>query len=302
MTREWPLPNDGGVTIHAIGDTHFGGANAGDRKGKARLDMTRSPLLPLIECHVQVGDLVDNAWPAYPGTFVQAHQDAAFAWLAGITDAPKHLVIGNHDLWGRNDGDAIAAAYGMPARNYAVQLAGGAVTLLSVNPKQMVNGDNALIYLDASDLAWLNAQANAAPGRVVVACHAPLAETVTHDNGPDGANGYGTNAEPWHVGNRSGVEALLADQPKIDVWLAGHTHHHARDAGMVVGKVYGGHTVAAVNASALHYVGTSLEVTDPLMSAYLTVYESRVEVRYRDHGAAQWFRTPTGALVRSVAI
>ncbi len=302
MTRQWPLP-DGGVTIHAIGDAHMGGANINDRKGKARLDMINSPMLPEIECHVQVGDLLDNAWPSFPGVFVQSHQDAAFAWLAGLTDAPKHLVIGNHDLWGRNDGDVIAAAYGMPSRNYSVELADGEVTLLSVNPKQMVNGDNALIYLSTADLEWLNAAANAAPGRVVVTCHAPLAETVTHDVGPDGVtNGFGTNAEPWHVGNRSGVEALLADQPKIDVWLAGHTHHHARDAGMVVGKVYGGHTVAAVNASALHYVGTSAEWTDPLMSAYLTVYEDRVDVRFRDHGGAQWFRTPAGELVRSVAL
>lgn len=286
-TREWPLPV-GGVTVHFIGDLHMMATDTNGRRAKARTDMTGSPLLPPVVAHVQIGDFTD--------TYVPAYDTAALAWLAGLTNAPRYVMVGNHDMYGRT-GDQAATAYGMASKNYVVNL--GAITLVVVGPSAD-QADHCTILLDAATLAWLDATLTATPGPCAIACHAPLDATVVANATDPDAIGS-TNPE-WHAEPKTEIEAMLAAHSNVVAWIGGHTHTHPRNTGAVIARTFGGHTVACITTSALYYTGTTVEPDDPLMSCYVTFYPSRVDVRYRDHGGATWFRTPAGALVRSITI
>lgn len=277
MTRAWPVPTSPN-TLLFVGDIHWGGINVA-RAARVSQDMAALNN-PTVAAIVAIGDSTHN------GT---SEEDAATAaFLATFGDEDVYTACGNHDIWGNARTPAQwAAAWGVPSKNYTVDL--GFAMLIFVGPDQLT-GDNTTIILTQATLDWLDAQLAAAGSkRCIVVCHAPLYGTVLGDS-----TSYTSMDGPFHVqaptagGQSAAIYAVLAAHTNAVAWISGHTHSPPTSPRLVCGVDLGEHTLAAINCSALYYVGKSAELTDPLYSQWVTLLDDRIEVRYRNHAAAQW--------------
>lgn len=299
MTRTWPVP-PAERTLHLVGDTHIGNMKQ-SRKDKVLTDISHR-LLPQGVPRLQLGDFTANGW---------VEQDAeATSWMNAL-GGDWYAVVGNHDIDGAvRSPDQVAQAWGLPGKNYTVDL--GYAVLIVVGPEPL-GADGLTMVLSPSTLAWLDTQlATHAPRPCLTACHAPLYETV--GRGDSTASNYiSTTAGFYVVGgtyaNRdttrdTDVRAVLAAHANAKAWLSGHTHSPLGATDLGSGITLGGKTVAQVNALALWYVGKSngLGYGDPLVTAYMTVLEDRIEVRYRDHGAGVWVARPGVGRVTTIPL
>lgn len=272
-------------TLHLIGDLHAG-AISQSRRDSALADLLT---VPAPAAYVQVGDLTEGA--------LEAQDAIARAWLDSLP-APWFAAVGNHDLLAVRSGDAAAAAWGR-TRNQSVDL--GFAQLIILGPAAMPGGDNTTIVLEQATLDFLDDElmANAAKPCLIV-CHAPLYNTV-------GQNGeFQSSLAPWFVVAQDIANATngVRDQPIRDIlaahdnakaWISGHTHNPITSPKLVMGVRCGTHTIAAINASALYYTGTTVESADPLNSLLMTLLDDRIEVRFRDHKAGLWTTGPASS-------
>lgn len=275
MTRHWPLPPVD-RTLHLIGDMHFGSPEmTAAKKRIVAADLAR-PAVPQVEHRVQVGDLTDTA--------TSAQDIEGLTWMQSLSGTP-HYVIGNHDMWGVRTAAQAATAWGLPGKDYTVDLG---YALLAVIGPDGINSVNltGLTYAQAT-LDWLDAQLTSATKPVIVAAHPPLQNTV----GLMGGAGYGSSESvDFSAQPNAGVRAVLAEHAgsRSVAWVSGHTHSPVDAPYLVKNEPVGTGAVLAVNALCLAYTGTTKDAHDPLISVFLTVTDDAFEVRFRDHGAHQW--------------
>jgi 3',5'-cyclic AMP phosphodiesterase CpdA len=283
--RAWPVPVDG-TTIHVLGDVHVGGgAIPADKLAKAQSDILGGKLFPTVAAHVQTGDGTNQALTAEDTTFQ--------AWWAALP-TPKYLTCGNHDIWANSRTPAQwASAYGVSGANHTADL--GTVKLIFLAPDAMSGGDNVTIVLNSA-LTFLDTELGNTSKPCFIFCHAPLKNTVLGDP----ATTYPSSAASWFVtdaakSDSSAVTTILAAHSNAKAWIAGHTHSPIDTPGLVASVTVGSHTLAAVNASCLFYVGQnsgaqSQYLTDPMHGIFITYYPDRIEVRFRNPGAGVWVR------------
>lgn len=287
QARPWPLPT-GGNTLHCVGDVHSGVITQG-KLDRSSNDMVNGRLLPSVVGHIQLGDQTNSALTAEDSTFQ--------TWWAKITDAPKYLAMGNHDLFNSRTPTSWASTYGQPAQNYSVDL--GDFRLIVVGPDFLPTDEsnptwNAVrIMLPDTTLTWLDTQLGATSKDCLIACHAPIKDTVLGDP----ALTYPSGVDPWFVTSGShrtdstGVLGVLAAHANAKAWISGHTHSPINTPQLVVGQTVGSHTMAMINCGALYFAGQdggARNAWDPMHGLYVTHYGDRLDVRFRNHGAGVW--------------
>jgi hypothetical protein len=291
--REWPVP-PAEQTIHLVGDSHFELMTM-TRQSKIVEDL-RHPLVPDVTVHVQTGDQNRAA----------ATQDEAFRRFIRRVGGQWWLACGNHDIqsctrtvlqW--------AAAYGMPGREYAVDL--GYVKLLFISPPDFARQQ----MIDARTCSWLDVELGNAGKPCYVVNHFPLFNTVggTDPNGPAVAavdmryDWTSLHSAPaFYVRPDTELRAVLANHLNAVAYLYGHTHNRLQVPNVVCGLDLGTHVMACVNSSSIAYLAKSTrpkgeQLHDPICTLFVTYVDAvegatpapaAIEVRARDHGAQAW--------------
>lgn len=290
-TRPWPVPPDGS-TLHVMSDTHFGLLTT-RRKDKFGGDLLLDRMMPAVAAHLHCGDFVQA-----PDT---TQDTEGLAWASTyLGDAPLWIDIGNHDVdgtWGgtTRTGAQAATALGMPGRDWTTDL--GFARLISLGIENVSGGSP---QIDAASLTYLDTQLAAAGTQPCwVTSHAPLYNTV-------GAGGPTTEYKSTDAGfyypNDADIRAILADYPNAKAWISGHTHSPIEANNLISAETIGGHTVAAINASAIEYVEKVRDSNQPIHSVYVTaVDDTTIEVRFRNHGAGVW-SGPDGGATKLVTV
>lgn len=280
MQRRWPYPPED-RTLHCIGDLHTG-ATTQQRFDIVADDLAR-PSMPSLATHLQLGDFTND------GTTAQ--DQSAIAYMNAI-GGDWYAVVGNHDVASSRTAQEAALAWGMPGKDYVVDLGYAVVIALGFDA---INNNGMIFRTTTMD--WLNTQLLAHSGQpCLLAAHPPLHETV--GVGDDNTVDY-LSTDPFFFAvdesaytgtsyDDGDIRAVIADNPNAKAWLSGHTHSPLSASRLVMSETIGGHTVAHVNTSAIYYTGRTVQWTDRLATAYLTVNDDSIEVRYRDHGAHQW--------------
>lgn len=242
---------------------------------RADLDMLS---VPQVATRVTSGDCTANASPSDDAYF-----HAFWSQLTGVNLLRWSEITISSALAPRQ---AAAAALGMPAKDHVVDL--GYPVLIIIGP-DVTNG---LLIYRTPTMNWVNAQLQANQGRVcMIAAHAPLKNTVLQ------YNAYGSEMYQWCAMGEGGyngiyddtdIRAVLADNPNCKAWLSGHTHSLIEAPDIVKAEPIGGHTVAAINCSAILPPGYAMSPNTGIASPFVTVYDDRIEVRWRDHSAHQW--------------
>lgn len=264
-------------TVHLIGDTHFGEL-APDR-ASALLEDVRA-LAGSAVAHLQVGDVTNVGTP---------DQDRlALAWLRPL---PGHwyAIAGNHDVWNdRRTAKDFAAAFGNASSDFAVDR--GFIEIVCLWYQQLHPVDHTTIWLSSDQLRWLDRALGRRSKDCVVACHAPLFDTVRGDESAM----YTSTTAGFFVrafgskGRGEELRDILARHPRVKAWVSGHTHSPIDAPSLLKAEPIGSRTLAAIDCCALYYTGKSIDPTDDLITLYLTSYPDRLEVRYRDHRGRQW--------------
>lgn len=277
MSRTWPQPL-AARTLHAIGDTHIGAAILpqfdANRRAIVTADCARADV-PQVTYRVQLGDATDNA--------LSAEDTAVAAWLAGLGGTIVRT-IGNHDTWNQRTPAQCATAWGLPAKDYAVDLGYALLVVLGFD-------DLEATYLtqmtwNSTTLNWLDGVLDAATKPVLIAAHAPLKNTVGMGMG---TYQYNSTDPDFYANPDSGIRTVIAEHDVVKAWISGHTHSPVTAPYIVKAETIGTHTVAAINTSCLAYVGKDkADWTSPLCTAFVTTLDDRIQVRFRDHGAHQW--------------
>ena len=271
----WPIPY-AARTIHLIGDTHFGGGISEfnpERQAIVTKDVVSSISVPQVTHRIQLGDATNVA---------TSTEDAqAAAWLATL-GGTMWRVIGNHDIWNVRDKAACAAAWGLASADYTADL--GYAKLIVVAPDSIEAGLVGLTY-NTTTLNYLDAQLTSATKPVIIGIHPPLRNTV----GVGGTGQYISDNDFFAANPNTGIRAVLAAHPSVPIaWTSGHTHSPINAPFLVKAETVGSRVVAAINASALAYCGTTREWTDQLCTLFLTVTDDAFVTRFRNHGAQQW--------------
>ena len=262
MTRTPPLPPRH-RTIHVVGDiqdlmqTH---SNMPERK-RIFAEDCQSGMVPDVAHRVQVGDLITGElWEFAP----------ARALMDSLGSGQWHTTIGNHDY--ANPGltpEEAAVQLGMPAPNYVADVGIAVIVgfFVSSHPDAYT-----------PDLTWLAAALDAHPDRVcLILAHPPFRGTVPN------------NAWEMTEADTTAIKAVLDSRPQAKAWLCGHSHNNLTEP-LTQSVSMGSRDVLQINASALGVVriNDAFNRWDDIASLYLTVWDDRLEVRFRNHGAAQW--------------
>ena len=280
MTRSWPTPPREN-TLHAIGDVQ----GASITRLQIMLDDLDRDTVPQSAHRVTLGDCSRDGTDA---DFDYYHNNFASKITGNLW-----AVVGNHDMNTGLTGDQAAARLGMPGKDMVVDM--GFAALIILGPDEDPGGPAARCVYRGTALTFLDQQLTAHAGKpCIVAAHASLRYTVQSPAGP--ATSKASNSVPWfalddswpNVASDAGIRAVLADHPNSRAWLGGHTHSLITAPDIVKPVTVGGHTLAAINTSAILNPGSQMLPTTGIASPFLTVYDDRIEVRWRNHGAHQW--------------
>jgi 3',5'-cyclic AMP phosphodiesterase CpdA len=257
-------------TVHCIGDLHAG-AITGVRMAALSRDIDRlgTPAL-----HLQIGDVTER------GT--EAQDKLALRFLEGLP-GPWVTALGNHDILGNGrTAAAWARAYGQPSHNFSVDL--DFARLILIGPGRSEPGKKAG-RLSSATLAFLDRELAEGPEDCWIACHWPLFRTVMGD-----PRLHFTSAmAAFHAKPDERIRELLARHRNARVWLSGHTHSPLSAPGLIKRvRLSRGHSIVAINTSALVGVGKRRNPRAPLCSLFLTQRQDGIEVRCRDHRAGNW--------------
>lgn len=272
-TRDWPLAHID-RTFHLVGDVQ-GIPYMGVKLNRAEVVLrdAHRATVPKVEYTLQVGDFCSSG----PETFFGYTRD----WMDDLVgDGSWTATIGNHDKpitelepdYARS-ADRAATLLGNPAKNFVLDL--GYAVLLVFYVRAWGHSTE-----EAPDFEWLAATLDQYAGRnCMVMAHPPIRGSL-----PNGA------ADMLAVDDTA-LKAVLNPRPQARVWLCGHTHSALI---MPVAKhvSLGARDIVQINGSALlnNAPGGSenKERWDPLRSLYVSMFEDRAEVRFRDHGAGVW--------------
>lgn len=269
MSRPWPVPNRTN-TLHLMGDTQ---SPTRVRQEIVTRDMQESTTIPDVDHRIVVGDFVNGF--GSPASFPEMIE-----FVGGLGTGQWWSAVGNHDYdVNTNDPspDDAAANMGMPGKNYVVDL-GYAVAMVFFVPAVAESDDI------APDTTWLRAQLDTYADRVcLIVAHPPL------------FIGHVITAEA-PVAATAVVDALssffTANPTARVAWCCGHTHTAIERPGLMSVEVIAGHVMPQLNGSALIYTipddVLGGRVFDRLCTTWLTVTDTGLEVRFRDHAARQW--------------
>lgn len=255
---------------------------------------------PSVLAWVNAGDITSRA--------NESEYDAFHAWMSQLdrNGRPVAIVPGNHDLIGTGNAGGVPdivtpqhwatrmAPYGVTGRNYHVDV-GRDLRILCLSPMDnLTTGivNTWRLTLDATALEWCDARMFETTRRCIIVFHAPLYGTVGTPETP-----YNSFSPGWHAHSQDAytIEQMLAKHPNFIAWVSGHNHTGPESTNNVTSVNLGAGPFAAVS------IGSPLVLpigTVPAaISSMLSVYDDRVEVRFRDHGAGQWL-----APVRTVAL
>lgn len=306
MRTNWPAPlspaskASDAIMLKLWGDLHHGGVAEG-RTDKVLTDVLTGNV-PTPNYHIAVGDLVDAVQIdandlGHPNWDVRA-----LKWLNSL-NAPWYAALGNHDILtgtSSRDAPAAAAAFGLPAMNYTVDL--GTVVLVFISPTTEQANNTTCVY-DATTLAWLTTTLAGISKDVILIVHAPLYNTVLGDSST-----YNTSTATgfWAAGayldaDSSALTTIIAANANVKGYICGHTHSPLLATALTTTVTLGGRQVAHINCSALYYQKKSVYWNDPLISPYLLYSPSAntFEVRWRDHGKGIW-TGPNGVKVTTL--
>lgn len=261
-------------TIHLIGDTHVG------LTSEKRLEAVMADTLALAEAggrpilHLQLGDTTDH------GTVEQTER--AIAWLDRLP-GPWQTVMGNHEYASMGE-PQWAEAYGKGRSNRVVEL--GPMTVVIVGPVHEEPGFFHVDFVSEETLVWLDQTLSGIDGDVVVACHCPLAQTHLGDD----AIHFTSRDKFFSLPRTDALLEMMAGHEGVRAWVSGHTHSPSHVEGFVAPVPLGAgeRTLAAVNASAVAYVGRDQDQAGALETVFLTVTDDAVVVRVRDHWNSAW--------------
>lgn len=287
-------PYNDPTNIMLTSDVHMTSAQDGpDQFGsfKARDDMNTMIGHPSVKAWVIGGDITNRA---------NEEEYAKFhGWMTGFNLNGKRLCIvpGNHDIIGSGvmggRADIVTpeqwaermAPYGVPSRDYVVDI-GQNLRILCVSPMTNLMTGTVFTYrltLDAITLGWCDDRISETSRQCIIVFHAPLYGTVGTT-----VTAYNSYDPAWHAHSQDAytIEQMLAKHSNIIAWVSGHTHSGVNVPDNVKSVNYGAGPMAAVSMGSplVLPAGTTPEI----ISALMTVYPNKVEIRYRDHGAGQW--------------
>lgn len=295
MARSWPAPPRGRSTtlIHVIPDIHVGAVNT-MRTAKVLVDMAH-PLVPTPDVRIQIGDLIDGT---------QYADATAKTFLDGFpAGAATYAIAGNHDFY---DSGTLAVtrsitewtAFWHFPQQLEVDL--GPVRILCVS------GDDNNCRVKQSLLDWLDARlAAVAPQPCLIFHHMPLTGTVSPI---DATTEFSSNETGFHaVGGDAGssdtpIRTVLIAHTNAKAWISGHNHPTLDAVDIVKAENLGsGRTIAAINTSAIYYVGRTAQLNDPIYSCWINYNAGgTIDVRFRNHGAGVWDSPASGGRVFTV--
>lgn len=281
--RRWPIPHPT-RTLHVIGDLHITGQTE-TRKKILTDDVTAAATTPP---RLQVGDMTVNS---------NEGEDEQAIWFLDGLGGDWWAIVGNHDIVGRSAADA-AAAWFMPGKDFVVDL--GFAVLICIGPDASNAGG--MIYRTAT-ANWLDTQLTTYADRVcLIGCHMPFYGTVgvAASDVPEKKSsfdlgyylrGEGAIHEAPNPDGNKGEElwAVVEAHDNAKAWLSGHTHSNLQAVDLVKPVTVGGRGFAHINAGAPQ--GPRNSWLDPIATAYVSVLDDRLEVRFRNHGAHQWVGT-----------
>jgi 3',5'-cyclic AMP phosphodiesterase CpdA len=257
-------------TVHCIGDLHAGAITDVRVEAVGRdLERLGTPAL-----HLQIGDATERGTPA--------QDQLALRFLARLP-GPWVTVLGNHDILGNHrTAAAWARAYGQQSHNFSVDLEFARVIAIAPGRTEPGNGAG---RLPRTTLAFLERELASGPEHCWIACHWPLFRTVMGD-----PRLHFTSAMPaFHAKPDDRIRELLARHRNARLWLSGHTHSPLSAPGLIKRvRLARGHSIVAINASALVGVGKRRDPRAPLCSLFITQRGGGIEIRCRDHRRGAW--------------
>lgn len=295
MSRTRFPPLEGATNLMLLSDIHMGGYPAqGHQSYKARDDLNRMTRRLTVDGWLLAGDQTNDA--------TLSQQTELDNWLTGLNrgSAPIAMVPGNHDLIASGAGGGVPdvqtpeqwavanAQWGVTGKHYAVDIPGTDLRVLCLSPKDnpvAVPGENRL-SVDDPVMDWLDAALGATDKRCIVMFHAPLPDTVLAKPGVPYTS---ISSSTWHVfslGSRTPAQVMAAHSNAI-AWVSGHLHSHYDAPDIVKRNVTesGVYATVALGSPLVLPIGYA---TPGITSAMMSVFDDRIEVRYRDHGAGQW--------------
>lgn len=287
--RPHPAPPRDGITIQAIGDTHAGTTGMYPWRMDTVVRDSHRDRMIVPDAVVQVGDCTNDT-PVTDTPF--------FTRFMSRFAAPHYAVMGNHDVYAQTPAEW-ASSLGYASPSYSVDLPGLRMVMWGVSDQW-----NNYEIASTANLSWLDSQLSTTTDPVFVFCHFPLYGTVGTINPVIDSDSKNI---PYYVrtagspASSNGVLDVLTAHSNVKAWINGHTHSRLDAPDIVTPVTYGGHRFASVNASTPHVSATVFpwEMGNKVATAYVTLLDDRVEVRYRDHGAGQW-AAPNGRSVFSV--
>ena len=251
-------------TFQLFGDSHIGSIS------QARLDAVTNdkPIAPL--CLVGAGDITED------GTDLQ--DAAAIAWMASV-NATSYVVNGGHDVQIHTPAQ-FATAYGMSGQNWTIELSYCFVIGVGMDSA----GSSTL---SQTQLDYLDTQLSAAGTKpCVIVCHVPL--FYSHRN-TDLTHYLSSDQTNWYILPDTNIRTVLANYACAKAWLSGHIHAPYTSIDFVKNEMVGDHNVAVIAGSSPFYTDiVTGEAGSLIVTQYVTVTNSGIEVRTRDHGNRRW--------------
>lgn len=204
-----------------------------------------------------------------------AQDTAALAFLNGL--GTWYAVNGGHDVLGRTP-DEWAAAYGMEGRDYYVEIGSPAFVRLIV----LGVVDASSVTLDATALANLETWVTGTSLPVIIATHPPMYNTVINT---DLTNYYSSDQPNWFLNNQAAIWQIAADNDNVKMFLSGHIHASYTSTRFLHSEQIGTHLVHFIPGSSIYYTNkvTGEDLTEAVVSQYLTFTDTTVTVQLRDH-------------------
>jgi hypothetical protein len=287
------------TTIHLIGDTHISYFFTPVKQSILLRDMAK-PSVPKVAYTFQVGDHTNE----------QPGEDAAalafYEELRTQFGTQVYVTYGNHDIrstvasptMGPNRTIAdFVALYGLPAASYTVDIGPAIVIMLGIDSEFTIYAPSPRIGYDAATLAWLTAQLDASTKPAIIVTHPALKDTV----GVGDAGEIASNQGYWYADPDTTIRNIIANHGEVIAWVSGHVHANLTSPNFVKTLTIGTKTVAAIATSSLGYTGRDPQWWDSMPSVYVTLYDTSIEVRFRDHGAGQWASANVDGALQKVA-
>ncbi len=217
-----------------------------------------------------------------------AQERAAVAAYLALIEKPKAIINGNHDYLYEDELSAngkrvkaggaaraqklaqFQANCALPAVYYSEQLGRYRLVFLAVDALDSA----VLAQLSDSQLQWLRQELAAHRQEpTIIFFHAPLSGTLTGYSAPKQvANDF---AQPAAT-----LDAILADNPQVFLWVSGHTHTAATNPNFAAPvNRYKGRIVNLHNADMDR---------ETIWTNSLYLYPDKVVVKTYDHQAGQW--------------